>query len=186
MSQQGKEIEVTRTYLQLNNREEFIAAFINDVHAEIVRVQNCPASFYRYLYSEVGRLYHWTDRLGWTDEEILAHLAQSNLSLFVLYYEGAPAGYFELLKNEDGSTEIAYFGLMQEFLGKGLGKHLLSTAIEQAWQDGAKLIWLHTCTLDDPAAIPNYLRRGFKPFNEEKYFTTISPDEKLRLNIKSV
>jgi GNAT superfamily N-acetyltransferase len=186
MSQQGKEIEVTRTYLQLNNREEFIAAFISDVRAEIVRVQNCPASFYRYLYSEVGCLYHWTDRLSWTNEQIIAHLGQNNLSLFVLYYEGAPAGYFELLKNEDGSTEIAYFGLMQEFLGKGLGKHLLSTAIEQAWADGANRIWLHTCTLDDPAAMPNYLKRGFKPFDEEKYFTTISPDEKLRLNIKPV
>jgi GNAT superfamily N-acetyltransferase len=186
MDQQGKEIEVTRTYLQLTSQDDFSAAFISDERAKIVRVQNCPASFYRYLYSEVGRLYHWTDRLSWTDEETVAHLAQNNLSLFVLYYEGAPAGYFELLKYEDGSTEIAYFGLVQEFLGKGLGKHLLSAAIEQSWQDGANRIWLHTCTLDDPAAMPNYLKRGFKPFNEEKYFTTISPDEKLRLNTQTV
>jgi GNAT superfamily N-acetyltransferase len=182
MSQPGQEIEVTRTYLQLNNADEFNAAFLTDTSAHIEQVLNCPASFYRYLYSEVGRLYHWTDRLSWTDEEIGAHLAQNALSLFVLYYEGAPAGYFELLKNQDGSPELAYFGLVQEFLSKGLGKHLLSAAIEQAWQDGANRVWLHTCTLDDPAAMPNYLKRGFKPFNQEKYVTTISPDEKLRLN----
>jgi GNAT superfamily N-acetyltransferase len=182
MSGQGREIEVTRTYLQLNHADEFNAAFLTDAGAQIARLQNCPASFYRYLYSEVGRLYHWIDRLCWTDEEIRAHLAQNSLSLFVLYYEGAPAGYFELSKDEDGSTELAYFGLMQEFLGKGLGKHLLSAAIEQAWQDGASRVWLHTCTLDDPAALPNYMKRGFKPFNEETYVTTISPDEKLRLN----
>ncbi len=182
MSESGKEIEVTRTYLELNNPAESNAAYLNDERARIEQVMNCPGSFYRYLYSEVGRLYHWTDRLSWTDEEIVAHLTQNTLSLFVLYYEGAPAGYFELLKNEDGSTELAYFGLVQEFLGKGLGKHLLSAAIEQAWQDGASRVWLHTCTLDDPAALPNYLKRGFKPFNVEKYFTTISPDEPLRLN----
>lgn len=184
MSQQGKLIEVTRTYLQLNHADEFTAAFLADEGAKIVRVHKCPASFYRYLYSEVGRLYHWIDRLVWTDEEIVAHLAQDSLSLFVLYYEGAPAGYFELSKEEDGSTELAYFGLVQEFLGKGLGKHLLSAAIAQAWQDGASRVWLHTCTLDDPAALPNYLKRGFQPFDEEKYFTTLAPDEKLRASFK--
>ena len=185
MNQQGKEIEVKRTYLQLNHPDEFVAAFITDERAIIAPARNCPASFYRYLYSEVGRLYHWIDRLSWTDEEIVAHLAQNNLSLFVLYYEGAPAGYFELLKADDGSTEIAYFGLLQEFLGKGLGKHLLSAAVEQAWRDGARRVWLHTCTLDDPAALPNYVKRGFKPFDEEKYFTTIAPDEKLYTDVKT-
>jgi GNAT superfamily N-acetyltransferase len=183
MNPQGKVIEVKRTYLQLNDPDEFTATFITDEGAEIVRVENCPASFYRYLYGEVGRLYHWIDRLVWTDEEIVAHLAQAHLSLYVLYYQGAPAGYFELSKEEDGSTEIAYFGLLQEFIGRGLGKHLLSTAIQQAWQDGARRVWLHTCTLDDPAALPNYLKRGFQPFNEEIYFTTIAPDEKLHARV---
>lgn len=182
MSEQAREIEVTRTYLQLNSLDEFNAAYMSDARARIKQVLNCPASFYRYLYTEVGRLYHWIDRLSWTDEEIQAYLAQDTLSLFVLYYEGAPAGYFELLKYDDGSTELAYFGLVQEFLGRGLGKHLLSAAIEQAWRDGANRVWLHTCTLDDAAALPNYLKRGFKPFKEEKYFAMISPDEKLRLN----
>jgi GNAT superfamily N-acetyltransferase len=84
-------------------------------------------------------------------------------------YDGGTAGYFELRKCEDGSIEIAYFGLLQRFLGRGLGRHLLTCAAEQAWADGANRVWLHTCTLDDPAAMPNYLKRGFRPFETETY-----------------
>ncbi len=160
--------------------EDLEPVHITDPRLRIDQAQACPASFYRYLYREVGRFYHWIDRLGWTDEEIRAHLANDAITLWVMYYDGAPAGYFELLRYEDGSTEIAYFGLLQEFLGRGLGKHLLSVAVESAWSRGANRVWLHTCTLDDPAAMPNYLKRGFKPFKQETYFTTISPDEQLR------
>src|SRR5436853_858007 len=174
---EGTPIEVTRTYLQLTHTGELNAARLSEDRAEIVQVMNCPASFYRYLYGEVGRLYHWTDRLPWTDDEIRAHLARPAITLWVMVVEGAPAGYFELERHADGSTEIAYFGLLQEFLGRGLGKHLLTEAVARAWQQGANRVWLHTCTLDDPAALPNYLKRGFKPFKEEKYFTTVSAEE---------
>jgi GNAT superfamily N-acetyltransferase len=94
-----------------------------------------------------------------------------------MYGEGAPAGYFELERHPDGSIEIAYFGLIQEFLGRGLGKHLLTVAAEQAWSDGANRVWLHTCTLDDATAMPNYLKRGFTSFKQETYVTAVSPDE---------
>ncbi|MBI3654605.1 MAG: GNAT family N-acetyltransferase [Acidobacteria bacterium] len=180
MSEPGTEIEVTRTYLQLTRREDFHAAYLDDERAQIVQVQNCPASFYRYLYGEVGRFYHWTDRLAWTDAEMVRHLSQDGLTLYVMYYAGAPAGYFELRQEADGATELAYFGLLPEYIGKGLGKHLLSAAIDQAWRDGTTRVWLHTCTLDGAAALPNYLKRGFQPFKEEKYVTTIAPDEELR------
>ncbi|HJQ68566.1 MAG TPA: GNAT family N-acetyltransferase [Blastocatellia bacterium] len=175
-----KSVEVTRTYLEMRAPEELEPARLNDSRLRIEQVRECPASFYRYLYREVGRFYHWVDRLAWTDEEIRAHLANESITLWVMYYDGAPAGYFELLRYEDGSTEIAYFGLLPEFLGRGLGKHLLSAAVERAWSEGANRVWLHTCTLDDPAAMPNYLKRGFKPFKQEKYSTTISADEELR------
>jgi GNAT superfamily N-acetyltransferase len=174
---EGTPIEVTRTYLQLTHTDELNAARLSEDRAEIVQVLNCPASFYRYLYAEVGRLYHWTDRLPWTDDEIRAHLARPAITLWVMFVEGSPAGYFELERHADGSTEIAYFGLLQESLGRGLGKHLLTEAVTRAWQQGANRVWLHTCTLDDPAALPNYLKRGFKPFKEENYFTTVSAEE---------
>ena len=173
-------IEVTRTYLQLLHPADLNAAHVDDHRVRIDRVVNCPASFYRYLYAEVGRFYHWIDRLPWSDDEIRAHLARPAITLWVMYYEGSPSGYFELEKHDDGSTEIAYFGLLTEFIGQGLGKHLLSVAVEQAWSDGANRVWLHTCTLDDVAAMPNYIKRGFQPFKTETYFTEVAPDENLR------
>jgi GNAT superfamily N-acetyltransferase len=173
-------IEVTRTYLQLLKPTDLNAARVDDNRVRIDRAVDSPASFYRYLYAEVGRFYHWIDRLPWTDEGIRAHLARPEITLWVMYSEGSPAGYFELEKHEDGSIEIAYFGLLQEFLGRGLGKHLLSVAVERAWSDGANRVWLHTCTLDDPAAMPNYIKRGFQPFKNEAYFTELEPEETLR------
>lgn len=177
------DIEVTRTYLQIERPEYLLSARISDSSIQIDCVAECPASFYRYLYREVGRFYHWTDRLGWTDEEIRVHLARREITLWVMYSAGSPAGYFELECHDDDSIEIAYFGLMQEYLGRGLGKHLLSAAAEQAWRDGANRVWLHTCTLDDAAAMPNYLKRGFAPFKQETYITQIAPDEALRANV---
>jgi len=124
---------------------------------------------FRQLYREVGQNYFWTDRLPWSDEEIKTYLQQPQVSLWLMTYNDEISGYFELKQQADGSTEIAYFGLMPQFIGRGLGKHLLTRAVEQAWADGAKRVWLHTCTDDDPAALPNYLKRGFKPFKTETY-----------------
>ena len=177
MNEQERSVEVTRTYLQLLRADDLKPERASDGQVRIERVVSCPASFYRYLYSEVGRFYHWVDRLGWTDEEIRAHLSRPEIRLWAMYAEGSPAGYFELERHDDGSTEIAYFGLLPEFIGRGLGKHLLTEAVECAWGEGANRVWLHTCTLDDPAAMENYLKRGFVAFKQETYFTAISPEE---------
>ena len=117
----------------------------------------------------MGRAYKWVDRLPWTDDQIRAHLATPGISVWLLTVQGAPAGYFELKANEDGSTEIAYFGLLPDFIGRGYGKHLLTEAVERAFSEGSRRVWLHTCSLDDPAALPNYRARGFRPFREETY-----------------
>lgn len=171
------DIEVTQTHLELSDPSDLNAARVDDESVRIDRLVDCPASFFRYLYTEVGQKYHWVDRRGWTDEEIRAYLARPGVSLWVMYYAGSPSGYFELSRDEDGSTELAYFGLLQEFIGRGLGKHLLSFAVERAWLDGAKRVWVHTCTLDEPAALPNYLKRGFKPFKVERFSVTLSTSE---------
>jgi ribosomal protein S18 acetylase RimI-like enzyme len=166
--------EVLRTYLEMTARTDLRPVRTSDPHARIEKVEGCPRSFFRYLYAEVGRAYHWVDRLGWTDEEIRRYLADPAVSLWLLTVRGAPAGYFELKAGEDGSVEIAYFGLLPEFIGRGYGKHLLTEAVERAFSLGARRVWLHTCTLDDPAALPNYLSRGFRPFREETYSVTVS------------
>jgi ribosomal protein S18 acetylase RimI-like enzyme len=162
-------IEVTRTYLELTDAASLRAAECPAPGYVLVRVGACPASFYRYLYAEVGRGYRWTDRSDWSDETIRAHLARPEISLHVLYGDGAPAGYFELRRCDDGSVEIAYFGLLPEFVGRGLGKYLLTCATREALH-ATRRVWLHTCTLDHPGALPNYEKRGFRPFREEKYW----------------
>jgi ribosomal protein S18 acetylase RimI-like enzyme len=162
-------LQITRTYLEMRAPSELRAAQSDDPSIRLEQQQNCPIDLFRFLYREVGRNYFWIDRLPWTDEEIEKYLQQPEVSLWLMTYNDDIAGYFELKKEADGSTEVAYFGLMPNFIGRGLGKHLLTCAVEQAWADGAKRVWLHTCTDDDPAALPNYLKRGFKPFRTEKY-----------------
>jgi len=162
-------IEVTRTYLEMRDPSELQPAKLADPLIRIELQSDCSVELFRWLYLEVGKNYQWIDRLPWTDDDIRAHLARPEISVWLMTYDQERAGYFELRKCEDGSTEVAYFGLLPQFLGRGLGKHLLTSATEQAWADGANRVWLHTCTLDDPAALPNYLKRGFRPYKTEKY-----------------
>lgn len=162
-------IEVTRTYLEMRSLAELRPARSDDPSIKIEPQPDCSIEMFRFLYREVGGNYHWTDRLPWTDEEIQTYLQLPEISLWLMTYGDDIAGYFELKQEPDGSTEVAYFGLMPQFIGRGLGKHLLTRAVEQAWADGARRVWLHTCTDDDPAALPNYLKRGFKPFKSERY-----------------
>lgn len=164
-------VEVLRTYLEMKDPDGLAAAECPDPRARVERIELCPPSFFRYLYAEVGRNYHWVDRLSWTDEAVKAYLADPTVSLWLLSVAGSPAGYFELKQHDDDSTEIAYFGLLPEFIGRGLGKYLLTVAAHEAWKGGALRVWLHTCTLDDPAALPNYQARGFRPFKTETYYT---------------
>ena len=166
-------VEVVRTFLQMTSPSDHRRAEAPGATARIEQVRSCPASYYRYLYSEVGRRYHWLERLSWSDVELLAHLSQPAITLWVMYVEGAPAGFYELRGCEDSSVEVAYLGLLHEYLGRGLGKFLLSDAVDRAWDLGALRVWLHTCTLDDPAALPNYLKRGFVPFKQETYIADV-------------
>lgn len=163
---------MVRTYLEMHDPAELNPVSIG-LTGRVEQVHGCPVSFHRYLYREVGRNYHWRDRLTWTDDQVRNYLADPAVTLHVLYVQGSPAGYFELRMEPDGSVEIAYFGLLPEFIGRGLGKGLLSEAVRSAWARGARRVWLHTCTLDDPAALPNYLKRGFRPFKDERYQTTL-------------
>jgi GNAT superfamily N-acetyltransferase len=166
-------VEVKRTYLEMARPEDLRPAGSGDPRARIERAIDPPPSFYRYLYREVGRPWHWVDRLGWTDEDARSHLARPGVRLWVMYLEGSPAGYFELQSHDDGSVEIAYLGLLPERVGRGLGKLLMTAAVEEAWRAGANRVWVHTCTLDHPSALAAYVARGFRPFKEEIYTATL-------------
>jgi GNAT superfamily N-acetyltransferase len=161
--------EVTRTYLEMTEPEALRGPSTPPPDTRLERVRACTPSLFRYLYAEVGRGYHWTDRLSWTDEQVAARIADPDVSFFLLSAAGTPAGYFELEAHDDGSVEIAYFGLLPEFQGRGLGKYLLAEAVQQAWVLRPTRVWVHTCTLDGAAALPNYVARGFRPYRTEVY-----------------
>ena len=158
-----------RTYLELRNRTELRPRRGGDAAVRVDRVERCEPTFWRSLYEGVGGAYHWVDRLPWTDEQIRDYLDDPSVSLFVLTAEGTVAGYFELKRYDDNSVEIAYFGLLPAYYGRGLGGYLLTEAAERAWDLKPARVWLHTSTLDHSAALSNYLARGFTVFRREEY-----------------
>jgi GNAT superfamily N-acetyltransferase len=168
------EIDAVRTHLEMTEPPHERRLF-PDASCRLERARTCPASFYRYLYAEVGRPWHWLDRLPWSDELIVAHLSQKGLEIWMLYCDGAPAGFAELKRDADLSVEIAYFGLLPDFIGRRLGGAFLSAVLAEAWRPGTVRVWLHTCTLDHPGALPNYLARGFRVFREEPYVARLDP-----------
>lgn len=158
----------TRTYLQLTHPEQFRAAFGDFPDLSVRRLARPAPAVYRYCYRTVGAAYHWRDRWSWSDAEIGAHLARPDIGLYVAARRGQVAGWYELRRvADDDSVEIAYFGLAPDAIGCGLGKHLLSCAVRDAWGLGAARVWLHTSTLDHPHALPNYRARGFAPYRTE-------------------
>ena len=159
----------TRTYLELKRADDLRRAAAPSDQISVHHVDSCAPSFWRRLYSEVGSQYHWVDRLVWSDDDIRAYLADPAVSLWILSVDGGVAGYFELRRHPDDSVEIAYFGLLPSYVGRGLGKYLLSEAAARAWELQPGRVWLHTSTLDHPAALPNYLARGFEVFKVEEY-----------------
>jgi len=126
----------------------------------------CP-ELNRFLYTAVGGDWYWIGRLGWTYQQWQAYLDRPELETWVGYVAGTPAGYFELEMQPEHTVELAYFGLLPQFIGRGVGGRLLTAAIERAWAMGAQRVWVHTCTLDHPGALTNYQARGFRIFAEE-------------------
>jgi len=151
------------TYLEMTDREQFRPSLSNRTDVYVQQMQTPDVDFYRFLYGAVGEKWRWRDRLVISRSELLAELNRAEVSVYVLYVGGTPAGYVELC-DRDGEVEVAYFGLREQFFGQGLGKHLLSYGIGRAWDRGAYRVWLHTCNLDGPHALSNYQRRGFRVY----------------------
>lgn len=165
-------MRVTRTYLELNAPGRFRAAFGDFPDLRVERPARPSPALYRQCYRTVGAAHRWRDRWDWSDEEIRAHLADPDIAFHVAMRAGALAGYYELRRvADDHSVEVAYFGLVPDAVGRGLGRHLLSCAVRDAWAlpPPPVRVWLHTSTLDHPHALPNYVARGFVPYKAEQY-----------------
>ena len=158
-----------RTYLEMTDRSSLSPAEPPEGRVALERIDACPPALYRRMYADVGREYHWTDRLDWTDDDIVRHLSEPGLEFWLLSEGDEPSGYFELWRCADGAVQVGYFGLLPHAVGRGLGKYMLTRAVERAWDLGATRVWLHTSSLDHSSALPNYLGRGFSIWKQETY-----------------
>jgi len=127
----------------------------------LMRAERCTVSFYRYLYETVGTPWLWFERRLLTDVALAAQIQKPTTEIFVLYVEGVPAGYFELDAAAPDETELCYFGLISEFIGRRLGPFLLRAAIDRAWSRPIQRLWLHTRSYDHPKALSYYQQAGF-------------------------
>lgn len=130
-------------------------------------VQSPTVPYYRSLYNAVGNDYYWLSRRKMSDEALAGILHDPQNEMHVLHVDGVPSGFAELDRRQPMEVELVQFGLIRDFIGQGLGKWFLQWTIDKAWSYEPKRFWLHTCTLDHVAALPNYLRAGFAIYKQE-------------------
>jgi GNAT superfamily N-acetyltransferase len=133
----------------------------------LLRATQPTISFYRYLYNTIGQEWLWYERRQMSDERLSEIIQDDKVFVNVLYYGGVPAGYAELDTRQFPTIEIAYLGLLPEYIGRGLGRYIVNWVVDAAWDHEPDRIWIHTCNLDHPAALPTYQKAGFTPFQQE-------------------
>jgi len=159
------------TYLEMQSPDQ-LRVKRADTRFQIREERESDWRFNRDLYFRVGEQWEWIDKRTWTDEQWKQYAATSELRTFGAYYGDTLAGYYELRRDAEGGVEIAYFGLLPEFIGRGLGGALLTSAIEEAWSRRGGIaptrVWVHTCNRDHPQALANYQARGMVVYKVEQ------------------
>ena len=158
---------VTVTYLEMNDPAEIRPRRSTDPRFVVHEVHFSQGQLNRFLYYLVGEDWEWVDKHPWTEQQWEDYAAAETLRTFVAFLGDDIAGYYELSRDEAHHVEIVHFGLAPGFIGRGLGGVLLTDALERAWAWEARRVWLHTCTLDHPAAVLNYQARGMTVYDRE-------------------
>ena len=160
--------KIYRKFLELKSFEDFkeVKKPSQDYSVELISPKDFLLN--KFFYKNIGKNYHWVDRLIWTDLDWIKYISNEKLFTYILKDKNDIAGYFELLFNkETKEAEIAYFGILEEYFGKKLGGYLLSEAIKFSINLGCIRVWVHTCSLDHKNALHNYQSRGMKIFKSE-------------------
>jgi RimJ/RimL family protein N-acetyltransferase len=124
-----------------------------------------PPANIRDLHVRIGTPHAWPS-VSRNDEDWERWLAEPNRRYRIVEYRGEVVGAADFEPQQDGDVEITTFGLLPEFVGKGLGGYALTLVVADAWTlPGTRRVWLHTSSLDHPNALPNYLSRGFRSFD---------------------
>ncbi len=119
---------------------------------------------FRALFRAIGKNLMWFSRLILSDEKLAAIIGNPQIESYALVHKGKPVGLLELNFTESPDCELAFFGLVPEAIGGGLGRALMDESIRRAWGKPITRYWVHTCTFDHPAALPFYMRSGFTPY----------------------
>ncbi len=160
--------KVDRKYLEINSPSEIK---ISDKPKGDCKIEiKHPPDFQinKFFYKQIGKSYRWIDRLAWDDSKWINYTNNSNLETYIMSENDELIGFFELLFHpEINKCEIAYFGILDQFIGKKYGKYLLTEALKLGFRKNTKNVWLHTCSLDHKHALKNYLGRGMQIFKSE-------------------
>lgn len=118
---------------------------------------------YLRLFRRVGDRWLWFGRLAQGRDAVAALLRSPQHAVWRLWADAAAAGLCELDRSRPGEVEIAYFGLVPDCIGAGLGGYFMRAMLAEAWRGDVRRVWLHTCTEDHPGALDYYRHMGFRP-----------------------
>ena len=160
--------EVKRNYLEINSLQDLVEVNKPSEDYSLVLVDPINFQLNKFFYKTIGKNHKWIDRLSWSEEKWITYVSSEKVKTFVFKFRDDLVGFFELIFHpEKNETEIAYFGILEEYQNKKLGSYLLSEAIKHSFQANASRVWVHTCSLDHKNALNNYKSRGMKIFKTE-------------------
>ncbi len=161
-------MKVDRYYLEINSQKELNEVIIPNENLKLEKVYPPNIEINKFFYKNIGKKHRWIDRLAWDNLKWSSYLENKNVFTYTLKSNNNMMGYFEVINDQKiKSFEIAYFGILSEYIGKGLGGYLLSEAIKICFKLDCQKVWVHTCSLDHQHALSNYIKRGMKIFKEE-------------------
>ena len=160
--------EVKRNYLEIKSPQDLKVGTKPSDDYSLNLINPIDFQLNKFFYKNIGKKHKWVDRLVWPEEKWIEYLSSEKVRTYVLKYKDDLVGFFELIfHKKNNETEIAYFGLLEEYQNKKLGSYLLSEAIKKSFEKEVDRVWVHTCSLDHKNALQNYLSRGMKVFKEE-------------------
>ncbi len=155
------------TYLEMRQPKTYERESSRSENLSIIRAHQPHVGFYRYLYNAVGADWLWHERNQLSDSELLQIIHNNAVRLYVLYLNGAPAGFGELDFRTKNEVELAYFGLLPAYIGRGLGSYFLRHLVAACWAEKPDRVWVHTCSFDSPNALSVYQVAGFCTYRQE-------------------
>tara|TARA_B100001109_G_scaffold250926_1_gene244716 strand:+ start:53 stop:556 length:504 start_codon:yes stop_codon:yes gene_type:complete len=160
--------EVKRNYLEINSLKDLKDVNKPSDHYSLSLIDPINFQLNKFFYKNIGKNHKWVDRLSWSEERWINYVSSKNVQTFVFKNKEELVGFFELIFHlEKNETEIAYFGILEEYQNKKLGSYLLSEAIKKSFKNNINRVWVHTCSLDHKNALNNYISRGMKIFKTE-------------------